>query len=111
MRDFFGIVENARRRRGEIQLPRGRTLHLRQFGKREFGVAQRVARAPPRPVDEASAKPFLVVEKNLQNMLGRKLLVPFADSERLGALNEAPRPFGVFFKISWLIYPARYIAP
>jgi hypothetical protein len=53
----------------------------------------------PRPVDEARAKPFLVVEKNLQNMFGRKLLVPFADGERLGALDETARPFGIFFDV------------
>jgi hypothetical protein len=74
-------------------------LHLRQFGKREFRVAERVARAPARPVDEPCGEPLLVVEKNLQNVFGRKLLVPFADGERLGALNETLRPFGIFFDI------------
>ena len=99
LRDLFGIVENARRRGREIELPRARALHLRQFGKRELGVAKRLARAPARPVDEARGKPFLVVEKNLQNMFGRELLVTFADGERLRALNETPRPFGIFFDI------------
>jgi hypothetical protein len=32
-------------------------------------------------------------------MFGCKLLVPFADGERLGALNETARPFGIFFDV------------
>ena len=99
LRDLLGIFENARRRRGEIQLSRGRTLHLRQFGKREFRVAERVARAPACSLDEPRGKSLLVVEKDLQNMFGRELLVTLADGERLGALNKAARSFGIFFHI------------
>ena len=99
MRDLLGIFENARRRRGEIQLSRGRTLHLRQFGKREFRVAERVARAPACSLDEPRGESLLVVEKDLQNMFGRELLVTLADGERLSALNEAARPLGIFFHI------------
>ena len=99
LRDLFGTVENARCRGCEIELPGAGALHLRQFGECEFGIAERVARAPPCPVDEAGGEPLLVVEKNLQDMFGRKLLVPFADGERLGALNEPPRPFGIFFNV------------
>ena len=80
-------------------MPGAAALHFRQFGKRKFGVPERVARAAACPVDKARAQPLLVVEKNLQNMFGRKLLISFADGERLGALNETARPFGIFFNV------------
>jgi hypothetical protein len=32
-------------------------------------------------------------------MFGRELLMTLADGERLSALNEAARPFGIFFDI------------
>jgi hypothetical protein len=74
-------------------------LHLRQFGKREFRVPERVARAPACSLDEPRGESLLVVEKDLQNMFGRELLVTLPDGQRLCALNEAARPLGIFFHI------------
>ena len=40
---------------------------------------QRFAGAPARLIDEASRKPFLVVEKNFQYVLRRELLMAFTE--------------------------------
>ena len=99
LRDLLGIVEQARRRRREIELPCARTLHFRQFAEREFDLRQRVSRAPARLVDQARGETLLVVEQHLQDMLGRKLLMPLAHSQRLRALHEAARAFRIFLQI------------
>ena len=90
LRDLLGVVEQPRGGRREIELAGARALHLGQFGEREFDLRERVARAPARLVDQPGREPLLVVEEHLEQMLGRELLMAFADRERLRALDEAP---------------------
>ncbi len=97
--DLFRVVENARRGRGQIELPRAGTLHLGEFRQRQFDQPQRLARIAAGLVDQAGAEPFFVVQQDLQDVLGRELLMALAKRERLGGLHETARPFGVLFKI------------
>ena len=51
--DLLGLIEQARRAGREIELTRAASRHFRQFGERDLGRLQGVARAPAGPVDEA----------------------------------------------------------
>ncbi len=97
--DLLGIVEDARGCRREIELASSRALHLRKFIERGFGLTERLARIAARPVDEAGAKALFVVEQDLQEMLGRELLVALPERKLLRGLDETARALGVFFKI------------
>ena len=96
---FSALSKTPRRRRREIELARAGALHLRQFGERQLDLPQRLARIAARLVDQAGAQALLVVEQDLEEMLGRELLMAFAKRQRLRGLNEAARPLGVFFQI------------
>ena len=96
---LLGVVEQARGGRGEIELARARALHLRQLAERQLDLRQRFARAPARLVDQSGRQPLFVVEQHFQDVLGRELLMAFAQRQRLRALDEPPRPLGVFFQI------------
>ena len=97
--DLLRVVEDARRRRRQVELAGAGALHLRQLGEREFDLLQRLARIAARLVDQAGAQALLVVEQDLQNVLRRELLVALAKRQRLRGLDEAARPFGVFLEI------------
>ncbi len=100
--DLLGVVENARGRRRHVELARSGALHLRQLRERQFDLLQRLARIAARLVDEAGAKALLVVEQDLQDVLGRELLMAFAKRQRLRGLNETARPFRIFLEIHGL---------
>ena len=86
--DLLGLVENARklaRRRG---LAGAAARDLRPLGEvgidgqeRRLGVAARLA-------DETCGHALAVVEQRLQEMLGRELLVAFAQRDGLRRLHE-----------------------
>ncbi len=94
--DLLGIVEQARRRRRHIELPGPRPFDLGQFGQGGFDLGQRLAGIAARPVDQPGGQPLLVVQKHLEHVLGRELLMPLTKRQRLRGLHEAARPFGVF---------------
>ena len=94
--DLLGIVEQARRHRRHIELPGPRPFDLRQFGEGGFDLRQRLARVPAGPVDQPGGQPLLVVQKHLEHVLGRELLMPLTERQRLRGLHEAARPLGVF---------------
>jgi hypothetical protein len=50
-------------------------------------------------VDEAGAKAFRIVQKDLENVPRGKLGVALPHGEILGRLHEAARAFGVFLEI------------
>src|SRR5882724_9025586 len=56
--------------------------------------------------DQARCQSFLVVEKDLEQMLGNELLVALAQGQALGRLNETACPLGEFLDIHALSRPA-----
>ena len=96
---FLGRIEHARQRRIEIDLPGAAARNLRTLGERRLDGGQSLAGIAPRPIDQTGGEPFGVVEQNLQQVLGRKLLVSLAQRERLGRLNETAAAVGIFVEI------------
>ena len=96
----FSAVSNTRaKRRIEIDLPGAAAGNFRALGERRLDRGQRRARIAAGAVDQARGEPFGVVEQDLQQMLGRKLLMALALRERLGGLNETAAAVGIFFEI------------
>src|SRR5439155_13514281 len=60
---------------------------------------QRFARLAAGAIDQARCEALRIVEQDLQDVLGRKLLVAFAQGERLGGLDESAGTVGVLFKV------------
>src|SRR6185312_6254114 len=50
-------------------------------------------------IDQPRGKAFLVVDQDLEQMLGRELLIAFAQGQTLRRLNKAARPLGEFLDI------------
>ena len=71
LRDLLGVVEEPRRGGPHVDLARARALHLGELRERGFRLGQRLARAAARAVDEPGGEPFVVVEQNLEEVLGR----------------------------------------
>ena len=99
LRDLLRIVEKARRRGAEIELARAGTLHFRELGQSQLDLLQRLARATAGLVDQARSQSLGIVEQYFEHMLGRELLMPFADRKRLRRLDEAARALRIFFHI------------
>ena len=97
--DLLGVVEQARRRRRHIKLPRPRPLDLGQLAERLLDLPQSLARVSARPVNQPGGQPLFVVQKHLEHVLGRKLLVPLTKRQRLRGLHEAARPLGIFLQV------------
>ena len=97
--DALGGVENARGGRVEIELAGARALDFRQLGERQLDLGERVARIAAGAVDQTRRQAFLVVQQDLQHVLGGEPLVVLPQRQRLRALNEAARPLGVFLQI------------
>ena len=79
LRDLLGVVEEPRRRGREIKLSGARARDFRQLGQRRLASAPapRASCRPPRSI-RPRGKPLPIVEQNLEQMLGRELLVALA---------------------------------
>ena len=100
--DLLGVVEQARRRRRHIELPGPRPFDLGQLGEGGFDLCQRLARVPARPIDQPGGQALLVVQKHLEHVLGRELLMPLTKRQRLRGLHEPARPLGIFLQVHHL---------
>ena len=96
---LLGGIEHAPERRIEIDLPGAAPRNLGPLGERRLGRGQRRARIAAGPVDQARGQAFRVVEQNLEQVLGRKLLMALALRERLGRLHETAAAVGILFEI------------
>ena len=79
--DLLRLVEHARERGIEIDLPGPAARYLRALGERRFHGGQRFARTPAGAVDQPGREPFRVVEQDLEQMLGGELLVALAQGQ------------------------------
>ena len=104
---LLGGIEHAPERRIEIDLPGAAPRNLRPLGERRLGGGQRRARIAAGPVDQARGQAFRVVEQNLEQVLGRKLLMALALRERLGRLHETAAAVGILFEIH-VRFPSAY---
>src|SRR5262249_8738174 len=73
--------------------------HFGKLGERRLDGREGLARTPARPVDQAGREPFRVVEQDLEQVLGRELLMAFAQRQRLGGLDETARTVGEFLEV------------
>ena len=109
---FRGRLENARCFRRQIELSRARAFDLRYLSQLRLGTLACRPGVTPGSADEARGKALLVIQQNLQDVLGRKPLVAFAQRQRLRRLDEAACPFGVFLEIhARHPYPAGHAQP
>ena len=98
-RNFLCLIKYARERRRQINLTSAAAGYFRKLSERRFHRRQRLARAAAGAIDQAAGQTLGIVEQNLEQVLGRELLVALAQSERLGGLNEPTGAVGVFFEI------------
>ena len=92
-------VEHPNHRGDELRRAGPAALDLRQLAKLQFDGGARGLVVTAGGADQAGGGPFVVVEQRLQQVLGRELLVKFADCDGLRGLDEAFRPFGEFFDV------------
>ena len=100
---FLGGLKDARQSRVEINLAGAGAGNFRAFGKRRFDGGQSLSGVAAGAVDEARGEPLGVVKQHLQEVLGRKLLVPLALRKRLGRLNETAAAVGVLVEIHGVV--------
>ena len=103
--DLLGGVEHAPERRLQIDLAGAAAFDLGTLGERRLVGGQGLARAAAGAVDEARGQSFGVVEQDLEQMLGRELLMTLALRQRLCGLHEAAGAVGVFLEIHWKRLP------
>ena len=96
---FFGGVENARQRRIEIDLPGAAAADLRPLGERCFHRLQCLTGLAAGAIDQTGREPLGIVEQNLEQVFGGKLLMAFAQGQRLGGLHEPAGTVGEFLEI------------
>ena len=96
---LLGHIEDPRQRGIEIDLAGASARDFGAFGECRLDGGQGLARIAARTVNEACGEPFGIVEQDLEQVLGRELLMPLAQRERLGGLDEALGAVGVFVEI------------
>ena len=96
---FLGGVEDARQSRIEIDLACAAATDFRPLGERGIHRLQRLARLSAGAIDQPGGQAFRIVEQNLQQMFRGKLLVAFAQGQRLRRLNETAGAVRVFLEI------------
>ncbi len=98
-RDFLRLIEYPRQRWRQIDLTGAAARHFGKLGERRLDGGKRFARSAARAVDQAARQALGVVEQDLEQVLGGKLLMALAQGQRLGGLNETAGAVGVFFEI------------
>ena len=59
----------------------------------------RLARAPAGAIDQTGGEALRIVEQDLENVFGKELLMPFAQRQRLGRLDESAGAVGIFVDV------------
>ena len=96
---FLRGLEDARGLGRKIELTGTAALDLGHPRQRHLDGLQRILRPAAGLLDQARGETLGIVEQDLEKMFGGKLLVALAQGKRLGRLDEAARPFGVFLEI------------
>src|SRR5438034_3635354 len=98
-RDFLRLIEYPRQRRRQVNLTSAAARDLGELGERRLHGRKRFARAAARAIDQAARQALGIVEQNLEQMLGRELLMALAQGQRLSGVNEPAGAVGVFLEI------------
>src|SRR5262249_402355 len=96
---FRPLAEARGRGRRRMDLTGAAARHFGKLGERRLDGGKRFARSAARAVDQAARQALGVVEQNLEQVLGGKLLMALAQGQRLGGLNETEGAVGVFLEI------------
>ena len=104
---LLGGIEHPAQSRIEIDLPCPAARNFGPLGQRRLDGGERRARIAAGAVDQARGEPFRVVEQNLEQVFGRKLLVSLALGERLRRLHETAAAVGIFLEIHVYFLPSR----
>ena len=96
---LIGGLEQALGFRSEVDLAGARSLHLRHFPQRRLERVRHLRHIAAGAGDQFGRQAFLVGQQNLEQMLGRDLLVAHADGQGLGRMNESTGAFGEPFKL------------
>src|SRR5204862_7226087 len=83
----------------EIHLPGARAFDARNFRERKFVFAADLFGTAAGGTNQPRGQALLVIDQHLQQVLRQKLLIVVSKRERLGRLDEAPRPFGELLHI------------
>ena len=73
--------------------------HFRHLAERGLNSRQCLTRIAAGAVDQPGCEPLWIVEQDLEDVVGRKLLMPITQRERLSGLDEALGAVGVFFDV------------
>ena len=95
----FGLVEDARRLRRHVDLARALAFDLGLLGEVGFDRAMDGAGIAACGRDQVGGEALRVVEQDLQQVVGNEPLVAFAQSQHLGALQEAAHALGVLLLV------------
>src|SRR5262249_3625812 len=98
-RDFLRLSEFPRQCRRQIPRTGAAARYFGKLGERRLDRRKRFARPAARAVDQAAGQALGVVEQNLEQVLGGKLLMTLAQGQRLGGLNETAGAVSVFLEI------------
>ena len=103
LRRLLGRGEDLGQRLRHIELAVA-ARDLRQLAERRLDAEPGIPGAAAGALDQRRAHALLVVEKHLQEVFGRELLMPFRQGIGLRGLKKAAHAFGVFFGIHsrWL---------
>ena len=97
--DLAGGFEDTGGFRRKVHLPGARAFDLGQLGELGLDALTRVLGARPGGAHQVRGQALLVVEENREQMFGGESLVPAAQRQPLGGLDEAARALGVFLEI------------
>ena len=98
-RDLLRLIENPRQSRSQIDLASAATGNFGKLGERRLDSRKRLARSAAGAIDQAAGQTLGVIEQNLEQVLGRELLVALAQGQRLSRLNKPAGAVGIFLEI------------
>ncbi len=110
-RDRLGRIEDADGVVVPLQVLRARAADLGDLGEREVGRLRRRAGIAAGGADQVGCHALVVVEKRLQQVLGRDALVVLADCDRLCGLEEALGAVGEFLEVHGVSLPQDMVWP
>ena len=97
--DRFGLVEHARRLGRHVELARALAFDLGLLGQRRLDRAMHGAGIAACGGDQVGREALRIVQQDLQEVVGKEALVPFAQRQHLGALQEAAHAVGVLLLV------------
>ena len=97
--EIFGLVEHPRGFGRHVDLARALALDLGLLGQGGLDRAVDRTQIAARRADQVGREALGIVEQDLQNVVGNKPLVAFAQRQHLGALQESPHALGVLLLV------------